>query len=63
MKNQNEQAWEKFCRTGCVTDYLDYRAATDAVCGDSGGMPVTKGANHAAADKRAGDTGKAAGGA
>ena len=29
MGTQERECWEQFCRTGLVSDYLEYRAAVD----------------------------------
>lgn len=60
MDKQEQQLWERFCRTGAIGDYLSYRAAGG---GEASGIITAGGAQIADTDRRGGGAGETTGGA
>ncbi|MEG1942877.1 MAG: hypothetical protein RRY54_03920 [Angelakisella sp.] len=64
MEKQEQEAWERFCGSGAIGDYLSYRASVGfSRKNETDRQTVTEVEDSAYIDRCGGYTGKASGGA
>lgn len=60
MTRQEDESWKKFCQTGLISDYLEYRSAVN-FAQKTPGLPEGGGENHADFHSGRGSTGTSSG--